>query len=187
LKTDPSDEDHRVLNPIFTTSFVSKIAGDQYKLPIEVQSGGVKRIYSTAASVCMSIAEGSLLLVDEIDASMHPHMVAKLVSIFQNKSTNPNGSQLIFTTHDSHLMNIQHLRRDQVWFAEKNDGLSELYSLTEFSPRKNENLESGYLRGKFGAVPSTGINLRLLGLDGDLEIKSSGSDDNLALDRAAGE
>ncbi|PTQ62827.1 hypothetical protein C8J26_1111 [Sphingomonas aurantiaca] len=184
--SEPVDENHRALNPIFTTKFISNIAGRQHSLPIDVQSRGVKRIYATAASVCMSISDGSLLLVDEIDSSMHPHMVAKLVSIFQNKSTNPNGSQLIFTTHDSHLMNAQHLRRDQVWFAEKRDGLSELYSLSEFSPRKNENLESGYLRGKFGAVPATGISLSLLGLDRKLQIgagsKESDSKSNLAVE-----
>lgn len=180
MKLESNSDDQRALNPIYTTRFISSIAGKNHTLPIDVQSRGVKRIYATAASVCMSIEVGSLLIVDEIDTSMHPHMVAKLVSIFQNKSTNPNGSQLIFTTHDSHLMNVQHLRRDQVWFTEKNDGLSELYSLSEFSPRKNENLESGYLRGKFGAVPATGISLRLLGLDHGLKINAGNDDRHVA-------
>ena len=89
---------------------------------------------------------------------MHPHMAAQILGLFQSHSTNPKGGQLIFSTHDTNLLNIRHLRRDQIWFVEKEASRSHLYPLLDFAPRKDENLEVGYLRGRYGAIPALGLD-----------------------------
>lgn len=92
--------------------------------------------------------------MDELDRSLHALLARHLVSVFQNPEMNVNGAQLIFTTHDTSLLDGDLLRRDQVWFAEKDENhASKLYPLTDFSPRKGEALERGYLSGRYGGVP----------------------------------
>ena len=80
----------------------------------------------------------------------------------QDKTINTKGAQLIFTTHDAMLLDLNFFRRDQIWFAEKNDKTcaTELYSLASFSPRKGENVRKGYLQGRFGAIPFIGGDAR---------------------------
>lgn len=86
--------------------------------------------------------------------SLHPLLASQIVQLFNNPSTNRKGAQLIFNTHDATLLSRANLRRDQIWFTEKGkDGASHLYPLTDFKPRQNENLESGYLQGRYGAIP----------------------------------
>jgi AAA15 family ATPase/GTPase len=97
-------------------------------------------------------------VVDEIDASLHSLLTTRLIGLFQNPETNPRGAQLIFTTHDPSLLGRRDgediLKRDQVWFVEKNEfGETSLYSLAEFKPRKEENRERRYLGGSYGGVP----------------------------------
>lgn len=104
------------------------------------------------------LRDGRVLVVDEIDASLHPLLTARLVDLFQNEESNPNGAQLIFSTHDASLLGTmlgeEVLARDQVWFVEKDkDGASNLYPLTDFKPRQGENTERRYLGGSYGAVP----------------------------------
>ncbi|WP_440071012.1 AAA family ATPase [Streptosporangium sp. OZ121] len=102
--------------------------------------------------------QGSVLLVDELDSSLHPTLAAEVVRVFQDPASNPRGAQLIFTTHDATLLGSEvldrPLNRDQVWITVKQrSGETELYPLTEAKPRKEENLERGYLRGRYGGVP----------------------------------
>ena len=100
-----------------------------------------------------------MLVVDELDSSLHPHLVQELVQLFHDPQHNPHGAQLIFTTHDTFLLDVAGLfRRDQIWFTEKQaDQSSRLYSLwDQFSPRKNESLGRAYLQGRYGAVPILG-------------------------------
>ena len=80
---------------------------------------------------------------------------------YNDKKINKNGAQLIFNTHDTNLLDLELLRRDQIWFAEKNDkdGSSTIYPLDDFSVRKNENVEKGYLLGRYGAIPFLNNNL----------------------------
>ena len=89
---------------------------------------------------------------------MHPLLTRRLIEMVQDSSVNTNGAQLLFTTHDAILLDLDFLRRDQIWFAEKNDksAATELYSLASFSPRKGENVRKGYLQGRFGAIPFIG-------------------------------
>jgi AAA15 family ATPase/GTPase len=80
--------------------------------------------------------------------------VRRLVELFHSPSLNPKGAQLIFTTHDTSLLDPTLFRRDQIWFIEKDkEHASKLYPLSDFSPRKNEAFEKGYLIGRYGAIP----------------------------------
>ena len=105
------------------------------------------------------------MLIDEIDASLHPILTAKLISMFRSTSVNPLRSQLIFTSHDAALLGTidteEILRRDEIWFAEKDaDGASTLYPLTDFKPRREgENRQRRYLNGNYGAIPDLSTHL----------------------------
>ena len=117
-----------------------------------------------------ALRHGSLLLCDELDASLHPTLSAELIAIFHDPATNPRGAQLVFTSHDTSLLN--HLNRDEVWLTEKNpDGSTRLGALADFAGervRKSQNLEQAYRHGRFGALPQPdhGELLRALGLIG---------------------
>jgi AAA15 family ATPase/GTPase len=105
-----------------------------------------------------ALEDGKILIVDELDASLHPKLSSEVVQIFHDPRLNMNGAQLIFNTHDPSLMGAllgdAPLRRDEVWLTEKGrDGGTRLYPLTDFRPRKAENLERGYLQGRYGGVP----------------------------------
>ena len=125
---------------------------------MEQESSGTQRFFSRIGGWLQALDSGSLLVVDEIEASMHPLLTRRLIEMVQDSSVNTNGAQLLFTTHDAILLDLDFLRRDQIWFAEKNDksAATELYSLASFSPRKGENVRKGYLQGRFGAIPFIG-------------------------------
>lgn len=129
------------------------------KVPLSVadQSAGTLAWVDLLVTAMDSLRSGATLVTDEIDASLHPRLTARLIELFHNEETNPLGAQLIFTTHDSTLLGNTLgdglLRRDEVWFIEKKDGASVLYPLSDFHPRKNENRERRYLSGSYGAVP----------------------------------
>jgi AAA15 family ATPase/GTPase len=111
-----------------------------------------------AAPVLNTLERGGLLVVDEVDSSLHPLLTAHLIKMFQEPSTNPHGAQLLLTTHDASLLGRRGgediLKRDQVWFVEKNEyGESALFPLSDFKPRQEENRERRYLGGSYGAVP----------------------------------
>jgi len=119
------------------------------------ESGGTRNLLFLAGPVLDILGKGRTLIVDELDNSLHTHLVQALVRLFHGTKTNTRGAQLIFTTHDTALLKAYGLlRRDQIWFVEKKaDQSSSLYSLLEFSPRKDEDLEKGYLQGRYGAIP----------------------------------
>ncbi|WP_445936932.1 AAA family ATPase [Pseudomonas sp.] len=119
------------------------------------ESSGTRNLLFLSGPVLDILSKGLTLVVDELDTSLHTHLVQTLVRLFHRLDVNTGGAQLLFTTHDTSLLDAYGLfRRDQVWFVEKKkDQSSELYSLLDFSPRKNEALERGYLQGRYGAVP----------------------------------
>ncbi len=118
------------------------------------ESEGTQKLFALAGPIFDILQKGQVLIVDELDRSLHALLVRQLITMFQNPEVNVKGAQLIFTTHDTSLLDGELLRRDQVWFAEKNeDQASRLYPLTDFSPRKGEALERGYLSGRYGGVP----------------------------------
>ena len=102
--------------------------------------------------------EGALLIVDELDAHLHPLLTKHLVSLFNSVEFNPNGGQLIFTSHNTNLLDLDVLRRDQIWFTEKDEltAATDLFSLQSFSIRKDTKIEKGYLIGRYGAIPFIG-------------------------------
>ncbi|WP_405143435.1 ATP-binding protein [Sphaerisporangium sp. NBC_01403] len=129
-----------------------------FALGLRDQSLGTRALYEVGLPVFRSLDRGSLLVVDELDSSLHPYLSAQLIRLFTDPSTNPLGAQLIFTSHDATLLGrIQGrevLHRDHIWFTEKNEsGLTELFPLSDFKPRRDENRERRYLAGRYGAVP----------------------------------
>ena len=119
------------------------------------ESNGTRNLLFLSGPVMDILGKGLTLVIDELDTSLHTLLVRELVRLFHRPEANTGGAQLIFTTHDTSLLDAPGLfRRDQVWFVEKDrDQTSALVSLSEFSPRKNEALERGYLMGRYGAVP----------------------------------
>ena len=103
---------------------------------------------------------GGVVLVDELDASLHPHLVELVISMFQDPRSNPRNAQLIFNSHDGNILQggaDWALGRDQIWFTEKYaDGTTRLYSLDDFSPRRDEDIYGRYFRGRYGGVPVVG-------------------------------
>jgi len=139
--------------------FRHKCDAGEFVLPLHAESEGTQQMFHMAISVLPVLESGGLLLADELDASMHTYLSAKLIQLFQDRATNPRGAQLIFTSHDSALLGrVQGrdvLRRDQIWFTEKDaDGGTQLFPLTDFKPRKEDNRERRYLSGRYGAVPN---------------------------------
>ena len=119
------------------------------------RSNGTQTLFKMAGAWLNVIANGEVLLVDEVDASLHPLLVRFLIQRFHSDKTNQQNAQLIFTTHNTTLLDQEELfRRDQIWFVEKErDGASRLYPLTDFKPRNDEVLEKWYMRGRYGALP----------------------------------
>lgn len=119
------------------------------------ESAGTLMWFSLIGPTLNALRRGRILLFDEIDASLHPRLSAWLLELFQDPETNPHGAQLIFTTHDTSLLN--HLNRDEVWLTEKSgNGATTLTALAEYGGdkvRRSLNLEKAYLQGRFGAVP----------------------------------
>jgi hypothetical protein len=134
---------------------------DDAWLPLEDESRGTQTLYQLALPILQIIEEGGVLLVDELEASLHPALAQQVVLQFNDPAANPRNAQLIFTTHDTNLLGTTlgepALRRDQVWLTEKDhEGATVLYPLTDYKPRKAENLERGYLQGRYGAIPFLG-------------------------------
>lgn len=130
----------------------------QYTLQLGQESVGTQRFFSRIGLWMDAINSGAVLVVDEIEASMHPLLTRHLIEMIQDQTINQNHAQLIFTTHDTGLLDLKLLRRDQIWFAEKDEKSmqTDIYALTEFSPRKEENIAKGYLQGRYGAIPFIG-------------------------------
>lgn len=135
-------------------------------LDLEEESHGTQQLFALSGPILDVLDQGRMLLVDEIDASLHPKMVAEVVSLFNDPATNPHGAQLVFNTHDVTLLNQDLLRRDQIWITEKfGDGASQLVSLLDFKPRKRtEALAKNYLQGRYGGIPMPRIKRQAMTL-----------------------
>ena len=135
---------------------------------LEAESNGTQRFFALAGPWLDALDQGALLAIDELDCSMHPTLTWKLVELFQTRDANPNGAQLVFSTHDSTLMDLELFRRDRIWIVEKDRaGASRLSSLYDFEekPRNNEALQQRYLAGRYGGVPIFGPTFE------DMELK----------------
>ena len=131
---------------------------EYFQLSMDQESAGTQHFFARIGGWLQALENGALLVVDEIEDSLHPLLTKRLVEMVQDKTVNTNGAQLLFTTHDAMLLDLDFFRRDQIWFAEKDDRscATELFPLTSFSPRKGENVRKGYLKGRFGAIPFLG-------------------------------
>lgn len=126
----------------------------------EQESEGTRKIIDLSGPVFDSLILGKVLIIDELDAKLHPLITIQIIKLFNDPQTNPNNAQLFFATHDTNLLNAELFRRDQIWFTEKDEiEQSDLYSLIEFKMpdgtkvRNDSNLERNYIRGRYGAIP----------------------------------
>ena len=136
----------------------------------ERESSGAKKAFQLSGPILWVLANGGVLIIDEIEAKLHPIMTLNTIDIFLNKNSNPNNAQLIFATHDTNLLTYSKLRRDQICFAEKNKWEStEIYSLSDFiyfgekngefsseKERPDTDKEKRYFEGRYGAIPALG-------------------------------
>ena len=124
---------------------------------LEEESDGTQKIFAYAGPWLDLLNTGKILVVDELDNSLHPHMIRFLLQLIHDPTSNKANGQLIFSTHDTSILDPKILRRDQIWFVEKDqENATRMYSLSDFHPRKNEALEKGYLQGRYGALPYIG-------------------------------
>ena len=129
----------------------------------DMESEGSKKIIELSGPLFYTLNKGNVLIVDELDAKLHPLLTRNIVLLFMNPETNKNNAQLIFATHDTNLLNLSLIRRDQVWFAEKDKTeATDIYSLVEFKDdngdkvRNDRNIEKDYIKGRYGAIPFIG-------------------------------
>jgi AAA15 family ATPase/GTPase len=125
-------------------------------IPLDMnhESAGTCRFFNLLGPWLELIKCGDVVCVDELDTSLHPTLVAELLRFLFHATQNGPGAQVLFTTHNPLLLDMQILRRDQIWLADKDkEGASFLYPLTDYKPRADESLIRGYLSGRYGAVP----------------------------------
>lgn len=131
--------------------------GKDVLLGLNEESGGTQQLFGLAGPLLDVLRRGRVLVIDELDTSLHPLLMRNLVRMFHDPEINRENAQLIFSTHDTTILDREIFRRDQVWFVEKDrTQQTRLYPLTDFSPRKDENFGRGYLQGRYGAVPFVG-------------------------------
>ena len=143
-------------------SIHKKIDSDEIaEIPLGMESAGTLKMFALYPELQEVLQKGSVYFIDELNARLHPLLVRNFILIFLNPEVNVNHAQLIFTTHDTWQLSNQLLRRDEIWFTEKDtDGVSTLYSLADFinedgtKIRKDESYEKNYLLGKYGAIPT---------------------------------
>ena len=136
-------------------------SNDMAEIPLSMESAGTLKMFSLYPELQKVLERGSVFFIDELNARLHPLLVRNFVITFLNPEINKNHAQLIFTTHDTWQLSNQLLRRDEIWFVEKNSQqISTLYSLADFVDedgsriRKDESYEKNYLIGKYGAIPT---------------------------------
>lgn len=137
------------------------------------ESHGTQKAFYLAGPIIHTLAHGRVLVIDEMEARLHPLLTRELIKLFNSLETNPKRAQLIFTTHDTNLLNNKMFRRDQIWFVEK-DGFSasHLYSLAEIKVesgkvRNDASFEDDYLKGRYGAIPFLG-GVKKIGIEGEV-------------------
>ena len=128
---------------------------ENYELELQEESLGTQSLFFFSPILKDAFEKGKVIIVDEIDKSLHPLLVEFIINLFHNSEINKNNAQLIFNTHDTNLLSLDNFRRDQIWFTEKDPkrGTTDLYPLDDFSVRKTENVQKGYLNGRYGAIP----------------------------------
>ena len=142
---------------VFTTH---RVGDFETELNLSEESNGTKKLFGLLPFIAESLLNGTTLVIDELDAKLHPALLRHIIMLFNDMTINRKGAQLIFTSHDLSTMNSDVFRRDEIWFVAKgNCQNSTLYSLVEFkndkgeSVRKDAKFDKQYLEGKYGADP----------------------------------
>jgi len=126
------------------------------------ESSGTNKIIDLSGPIFHTLKNGGILIIDELDAKLHPLLTVSIIRLFQNEDTNPHSAQLIFATHNTNILSLGRLRRDQIYFCEKDKyGMTDLYALVEYNMkgkkiRKDNSFEKDYINGKYGAIPFIG-------------------------------
>ena len=143
------------------------LSSQEYELPFSQESDGTKKLIAALPVILLALREGRMVIIDELDAKLHPKLLRYVISLFKNKEINKYGAQLLFTSHDMCTLKNTIFRRDEIWFAAENASHeSEIYSLHEIRGEDNDRVKNTaaydkqYLEGRYGADPS----FRLFGL-----------------------
>lgn len=142
-------------NNFVVSKLITKHAGSNENVVFDLseESYGTRKIMNILPAIVYAILEGGVFFVDEIESSVHPNLIKELIKIYLDAGSDYK-SQLIFTTHECNMLDLDFLRQDEIWFTEKNpQGATELYSLAEFKPRFDKDIYKGYLEGKFSTYP----------------------------------
>jgi len=129
---------------------------DSELFELRMESAGTQKLFRLAPLIVDALANGGVLIVDELDNSMHPFMAELIIRLFNDPEVNQGHAQLIFSTHNISLMSPEHFRRDQIWLTEKVNGATRLFSLEDFDKKKvkpQSPFNRWYAEGRFGAVP----------------------------------
>ncbi len=153
-----------VIEPITTHKVYDEyglVIGERHFLKSRMESEGTKKVIEISGPLFDTLNNGKILVVDELDAKLHPLLTRNIALLFMDPEVNIHGAQLIFATHDTNLLDLGILRRDQIWFAEKDAVEStDLYSLVEFKDEKiignEDNIKNDYIIGRYGAIPFIG-------------------------------
>jgi uncharacterized protein len=150
---------NRIEGDIVQPQFVHNTQAGSATFELHEESDGTQHLFGLIGPLMQVLQKGQVLLVDELDSSLHALLVRQLVDLFHSPA-NAHGAQLVFTTHDTALLDNNIFRRDQIWFTEK-DGAqaARLYPLSDFSPRNTEAFERNYLKGRYGGIPFLSGNL----------------------------
>ena len=137
-----------------------EVLGQKFELNYEDESAGTKKLFTMIPFILLALQQGRLVIVDELDAKLHPKLLRYIISLFKNTKINKYGAQLLFTSHDLTTMNNKVFRRDEIWFAALNESKrSEIYSLYDFRTEKEDHVNNTasyskqYLEGRYGADP----------------------------------
>jgi AAA15 family ATPase/GTPase len=153
--------------------------GNSYQLDFHEESAGTKAYFYMLGPLLNELEEGTLVLIDELESSLHPNLARQFLRIFNDPLLNPKGAQLIFASHDTNLLDLDLLRRDQIWFTEKNQqGATALSQLSDFKPRKEQNIAAAYLHGRFGATPFLDEDLLRVAFSKELETSVIGANED---------
>jgi AAA15 family ATPase/GTPase len=158
----PSDGNEGRENVYKITALHKKNGSDQFaEIPLEEESAGTLKMFALYPELQDVLQKGGVYFIDELNARLHPLLVRNFILTFLNPEINTQHAQLVFTTHDTWQLSNRLLRRDEIWFTEKDDQeVSTLYSLADFVDedgariRKDESYEKNYLIGKYGAIPT---------------------------------
>lgn len=143
------------INIRFFHNFTDGDKENSYDLDFSNESLGTQKLFILAPLLKDAFEENRVLVFDEFEKNLHPNLVEFIVRLFNDKKINKANSQIIFATHAVNLLDLDLVRRDQIWFTEKNpkDGTTDLYPLDAFNVRKDENIRKGYINGRYGAIP----------------------------------